>query len=63
MTVERLIEELQKCSPYATVCVEANHDCRAIEVQEYSVDEGLARVVYIADNLDYIDEVINGERV
>ncbi len=63
MKVKELIEKLQKCDLDATVCIEANHDCSAHVVQEYLVNEGLDRVVYIADNLDYIDEVINGERV
>ena len=63
MLVKELIEKLQKCSPDAIVCVEANYDCLANVIQEYSVDNGLDRVVYIADNLDYIDENIDGKRV
>jgi TusA-related sulfurtransferase len=62
MTVKELIEKLQKCSPNAIVCVEANHDCLAHEVQEYATESG-EHNVYIADNLDYIDTVIKGERV
>ena len=61
MTVKELVEKLGKCSPDATVCVEALNDALANEVQEY-IAKGV-RYVYIADNLDYIDEVINGERV
>ena len=60
MTVKELIEKLQKCSPDAIVCVEANCDCLAKEVKEYVITETDERHVYIADNLDYIDEVILG---
>ena len=63
MFVKELMEKLSKCSPDATVCIEANNDCLANEVQEYLINEDLGRVVYIADNLDYIDEVINGKRI
>jgi hypothetical protein len=62
MTVKELMEKLQKCSPNATVCIEALNDCAANVVQEYEINDG-SRHVYIADNLEYIDEVINGERV
>ena len=62
MTVKELIEKLQGCNPNAKVCVEANRDCLANEVQEY---EGVDNVhyVYIADELDYIDEVFIDKRV
>lgn len=63
MTVRELIEKLQKCSPDATVCVEANNDCLANEVQEYAMNKIDKNMVYIADNLEYIDEVIDGKRV
>lgn len=62
MTVKELIEKLQKCNPDATVCIEALNDCAANVVQEYELDDG-GRQVYIADNLEYIDEVIEGSRV
>ena len=62
MTVKELIEKLQKCSPDAIVCVEANCDPLANEVQEYELTDGRHHV-YIADELDYIDEVIDGKRV
>jgi hypothetical protein len=62
MTVKELIEKLQNCNPNATVCIEAYNDCLAHEVQEYAINDG-SRQVYIADNLEYIDEAINGERV
>lgn len=62
MTVKELMEKLQKCSPNATVCIEALNDCCANEVQEYALNDG-EHMVYIADNLEYIDEVINGKRV
>lgn len=63
MTVKELIEKLQKCSPNATVCVEALNDCLAHKVQEYAINDSDEHMVYIADNLEYIDEVINGKRV
>lgn len=62
MTVKELIEKLQKCSPNATICVEANNDCLANEVQEYIITDTAEHMVYIADNLDYIDEVIDGAK-
>ena len=62
MTVRELIEKLQQCNPDATVCVEANHDPLAKEVQEYKLING-DHHVYIADELDYIDEVILGSRI
>lgn len=62
MTVKELMEKLSKCSPNATVCIEALNDCLAHEVQEYVINDG-KHMVYIADNLEYIDEVIKGERV
>jgi hypothetical protein len=63
MTVKELIEKLQKCNPEATVCVEANDDCLANVVQEYAMNNMHKHMVYIADNLEYIDEVIDGKRV
>ena len=62
MNVKELIEKLQKCSPDAKVCVEANRDCLANEVQEYEGIDGV-HYVYIADELDYIDEVFIGNRI
>ena len=57
ITVKELIEMLQKCSPDATVCVEANTDCIANVVQEYHTPDG-KKYVYVADETDYIDEVM-----
>lgn len=56
MTVKELIANLEKCNPNAIVCVEANSDCIANVVQEYMYTEHEEHYVYIADNLDYIDE-------
>ena len=53
--VKELIEMLQKCSPDAIVCVEANRDCIANVVQEYHTHDG-KKYVYVADETDYIDE-------
>ena len=63
MTVKELMDKLSKCSPDAIVCVEANRDPRANEVQEYVITDGSKNQVYIADELDYIDEVILGKRI
>lgn len=62
MMVKELMEKLASCNPDATVCVEENRGCLANEVQKY---EGVDNVhyVYIADELDYIDEVFIGKRV
>ena len=57
MTVKELMEKLSKCSPDATVCVEANCDCLANVVQEYHTPDG-TKYVYVADNTDYLDEVM-----
>lgn len=62
MTVKELIIKLEKCSPDAIVCVEANRNNLANEVQEYVLVGG-GRYVYIADELDYIDENILGIRI
>ena len=62
MTVKELMNKLAKCSSNAIVCIDANQDCLANEVQEY---EGVDNVhyVYIADELGYIDEVFIGKRI
>lgn len=62
MTVKELIAKLEKCSPDAIVCAEANRDCLANVVQEYACKDG-KHYVYIADELDYIDTVIDGKKV
>lgn len=62
MTVKELMEKLATCNPDATVCVDANQDCLANEVQEYEGVDGV-HYVYIADELDYIDEVFIGKRI
>ena len=62
MTVRELIEKLKKCSPDAVVCVEANQDPLANGVKEYVLDNGTHHV-YIADEFDYLDEVILGEEI
>ena len=57
MTVKELIEKLQKCCPDAKVCIEANRDCGANVVQEYHTPDG-TKYVYVADETDYLDEVM-----
>lgn len=56
MKVKELIAMLQKCDPESTVYVEANRDPFATVVQEYKNDN--EQFVYIADELDYIDEAL-----
>lgn len=63
MKVVELIQKLNFCSPDAIVCIEANRDCLANKVQEYEAKEYGTRYVYIADELDYIDEAFIGKRV
>lgn len=63
MTVKELIEKLQKCNQDAIVCAEANRDPLVNEVQEYVSDEDGVHYVYVADELDYIDEVFIGKRI
>ena len=60
MTVRELIAILEKCSPNALICVEANQDQLANVVKEYVLADGTHHV-YIADDTEYIDEVILGE--
>lgn len=62
MTVSELIAILEKCSPDAIVCVEANQDSLANGVKEYALADGTHHV-YIADEFDYLDEVILGEEI
>lgn len=62
MTVKELMKKLEQCNPNATICVEANRNPLANEVQEYETTDG-THYVYIADELDYIDEVILGKRI
>lgn len=57
ITVKELIEMLQKFSSDAIVCVEANRDCIANVVQEYHTPDG-NKYVYVADDTDYLDEVM-----
>jgi hypothetical protein len=62
MTVKELIEKLTKCNPDAIVCAEAYQDCLVNEVQEYETTDG-THYVYVADDLEYIDDVILGKRI
>ena len=55
ITVKELIEMLQKCSPDAIVCAEANSNPTANVVQEYHTPDG-KKYVYVADNTDYLDD-------
>lgn len=56
MKVKELIELLTTMDPNAIVCVESNYDCLAHMVKQYNTVHG--KHVYIADNTDYIDCVI-----
>ena len=57
MTVKELIEKLQKCSPDAIVCAEANRNPLANVVQEYHTPDG-KKYVYVADETDYLDDAM-----
>lgn len=56
MKVKELIALLATMDPNATVCVESNYDCLAHVAKQY--DTVCGKQVYIADNTDYIDCVM-----
>lgn len=53
MTVKELMKKLEKCSPNATVCIEAWMDQVANKVKEYIIDG--KPYVYIGDDLDELE--------
>ena len=56
MTVKELIKKLQKWSPDSFVCLEVRDDPMANVVQEYKKSKTGRTVVYVADNLENLEE-------
>lgn len=59
MKVKDLLKALEACNPEAEVCLEVNMDPAAHIVKQYNIDENTIRI-YIADNLDYVDDYLAG---
>lgn len=59
MKVKDLQQALEACDPEAEVCIEVNMDPAAHIVKQYNINEETTRV-YIADNLDYVDDYLTG---
>jgi hypothetical protein len=58
MTVKELIEKLQKCNPNSTVYLETWDTPVAKVVHEYCDMHSNSSFIYIADDIDYIEEDI-----
>ena len=58
MTVKDLKKALEKLDDDAVVCIDANNDCAANIVKQYTFVDG-NKHVYIADNTEYIEEVFS----
>lgn len=56
MKVKNLLKALEKFDPEVQVCVEANNDCAACVTKQYTLENG-EKYVYIADNMEYVEEV------
>ena len=59
MKVKDLKLALENCNPEAEVCLEVNMDPAAHIVKQYDINEDTVRI-YIADNLDYVDDYLAG---
>ena len=59
MKVKDLMQALTQCDPEAEICVEVNMDPAAHIVKQYDYDKD-NKAVYIADNLDYVDDFLAG---
>lgn len=59
MKVKDLLRALENCNPEAEVCLEVNMDPAAHIVKQYNIDNNVTRI-YIADNLDYVDDYLAG---
>ena len=59
MKVKDLLQALTQCNPEAEVCLEVNMDPAAHIVKQYDINEDTVRI-YIADNLDYVDDYLAG---
>lgn len=57
MKVKELVKALMSVDQEATVCVEAYNDHLAQIIKQYNTTNG--KQVYIADNTDYLDNVID----
>ena len=60
MTVKQLMEELVKCDPNATVCIEAWQEPEAKMIAEYIIDG--KPYVYIGDDLENIEYELGLEK-
>lgn len=58
MTVKELIEKLQKCNPNSTVYLETWDTPKAKVVREYCDIHSNSSFIYIADDIDYIEDEI-----
>lgn len=58
MTVKELIKLLEECDEDAAVLTEAWATNDVYQVRQYSEDDCSYSVVYIGDNLDYIEDDI-----
>ena len=58
MIVKELIEKLQKCNPNSTVYLEVLNNPEAKVIQEYCDVHSNASFIYIADDMDYIEDDI-----
>lgn len=56
MKVKDLLKALEKFDPEVQVCVEANNDCAACVAKQYTLENG-EKYVYVADNMEYVEEV------
>ena len=56
MKVKDLQNALEKFDPEAQVCVEAYSDCAACVAKQYTLENG-EKYVYVADNMEYVEEV------
>lgn len=58
MLVKDLKKALEQFDDEAIICIEANNDCIANVVKQYTFSDG-NKHVYIADNTEYIEEVFS----
>lgn len=57
MTVKDLKKALDKFDDDALVCIDAMDDCCANVAKQYNATDG-RKFAYIADNLEYVEEVL-----
>ena len=56
MKVKDLKLALEKFDDEALVCIEAYSDCAACVAKQYTLEDGY-KYVYVADNMEYVEEV------